>query len=471
MPPCARSARRTFHPLHPRARADRAADGGERERSYAQLAADSCRRADASTSWSPTTSTTRTGRHDVPVEPLHIIQPAVPVVGLRFNDTEHPRRDARADARFPPRPRPRIWRVGQAVFDGGRSCSDAYAPSWLTEGLAVYFESRLTGSGRLLGSEHRMIARSTALEHRVPRLDQLSLATPRFPGGQAAYAYGSLIVDHLARTRGPSRVRDLVERTSGQLIPFLLDRPASRGFGTTFSARGRAPRLARPRGRRAATGRSRAGGISPRPASSPTYRDGWATRRSSTRRHDPRRVRRLRRTSESLGAGARGATRPSQQSYPQRRAARRRPPLLATRLYRPIPHPLRPLCRSARPDASLDAWRAAVESRRAFRRLDRCHRDCTGRYAPRPRRGRRSEGCRPHDWGARSPMAGAALVAGRAPDRGRDLAAWRRDVDRRARHAGQPRAGGRRVALRSGIAELVAGRPADSVQLRPLGHA
>jgi hypothetical protein len=128
-----------------------------------------------------------------------------------------------------------IWRLAQGVF--GRAPAlfpNAYAPSWLTEGLAVYFESRLTGSGRLVGSEHRMIARSSALEHRFPRLDQLSLATPRFPGGQVAYAYGSLIVDHLARTRGPHRVRELVERTSAQLIPFLLDRPASRAFGTTF---------------------------------------------------------------------------------------------------------------------------------------------------------------------------------------------------------------------------------------------
>jgi hypothetical protein len=128
-----------------------------------------------------------------------------------------------------------IWRLGQAVF--GRApllFPNAYAPSWLTEGLAVYFESRLTGTGRLLGSEHRMLARATALEHRFPRLDELSLATPRFPGGQVAYAYGSLVVDHLARTRGPHRVRDLVERTSGQLIPFLLERPAARAFGATF---------------------------------------------------------------------------------------------------------------------------------------------------------------------------------------------------------------------------------------------
>ena len=43
-----------------------------------------------------------------------------------------------------------IWRVGQAIF--GRNpllFPNAYEPSWVVEGLAVYFESRLTGYGRL----------------------------------------------------------------------------------------------------------------------------------------------------------------------------------------------------------------------------------------------------------------------------------------------------------------------------------
>lgn len=128
-----------------------------------------------------------------------------------------------------------IWRLGQAIF--GRNpllFPNAYSPSWVIEGIAVYFESRLTGTGRLESSEHSMIARAAVREDRLPTLQELSPATSRFPGGEVVYVYGSLLFDHLARTRGPASIRDFVERTSGSLLPFLLT-PTSRGaFGISF---------------------------------------------------------------------------------------------------------------------------------------------------------------------------------------------------------------------------------------------
>jgi len=42
---------------------------------------------------------------------------------------------------------------------------NAYAPAWLTEGLAVFYESRLTGAGRLEGSFHRAIVGAASAEH------------------------------------------------------------------------------------------------------------------------------------------------------------------------------------------------------------------------------------------------------------------------------------------------------------------
>ncbi|MEP6509332.1 MAG: hypothetical protein ABJC63_13990, partial [Gemmatimonadales bacterium] len=77
-----------------------------------------------------------------------------------------------------------LWRVGRNIF--GRNAiffPNSYEPSWLVEGLAVYYESRITGSGRLEGPEHYMIARAAAEAHRLPKLDELSRATTRFPGG------------------------------------------------------------------------------------------------------------------------------------------------------------------------------------------------------------------------------------------------------------------------------------------------
>lgn len=129
-----------------------------------------------------------------------------------------------------------IWRLGQRVF--GRSpylFPNAYQPSWLLEGMAVWHESRHTGSGRLVGSEHRMIARAAALAQAVPRLDQLSLANPRFPYAYSAYAYGSLFVDHLARTYGDTALRRFVEAQSRNIIPMWLDAPARRAFGRSLT--------------------------------------------------------------------------------------------------------------------------------------------------------------------------------------------------------------------------------------------
>ncbi|GAC1648163.1 MAG: hypothetical protein NVS4B3_03300 [Gemmatimonadaceae bacterium] len=128
-----------------------------------------------------------------------------------------------------------VWHAAQAVF--GRHpvfFPNLYAPAWLVEGLAVYYESRLTGSGRMEGSEHRMIARAAALAGNVPALGALSLASTRYPYGESAYAYGSLFVDYLARTRGDSTVGRFVERMSSFPLPFFLDWDARRGFGVGF---------------------------------------------------------------------------------------------------------------------------------------------------------------------------------------------------------------------------------------------
>jgi hypothetical protein len=127
------------------------------------------------------------------------------------------------------------WRMAQTLF--GRApflFPAAFAPSWLTEGLAVHYETRVTGSGRLAGSHHRMIARAAAIDHRIPRLDQWSVATPAFPGGNTAYVYGSLLMEHMARTRGDSVIPRLVENGAVQLVPFWLNRQARVAAGEPF---------------------------------------------------------------------------------------------------------------------------------------------------------------------------------------------------------------------------------------------
>jgi hypothetical protein len=128
-----------------------------------------------------------------------------------------------------------IWRVAQAIF--GRHpllFPNEYEPSWVLEGLAVYYESRLTGVGRLESSEHSMIARAAALANRVPTLQELSPTTSRFPGGEVVYVYGSLLFDYLSRTRGPASIRDFIERGAKTPLPFVLTFTSRSAFGESF---------------------------------------------------------------------------------------------------------------------------------------------------------------------------------------------------------------------------------------------
>ena len=129
-----------------------------------------------------------------------------------------------------------VWASAQRVF--GRApflFPNAYGPSWLTEGLAVYEESRHTTGGRLHDAEHAMLARASALEGKFPRIDELSLATSRFPRGEIAYAYGSLFVSELARAHGDSSVRHFIDAQSAFPIPYWLDAPAEQAFGTSLT--------------------------------------------------------------------------------------------------------------------------------------------------------------------------------------------------------------------------------------------
>jgi len=128
-----------------------------------------------------------------------------------------------------------IWRIGQAIF--GRNpllFPNLYEPRWVLEGLAVYFESRLTGVGRLESSEHSMNARAAALANRLPTLQELAPGTSRYPGGQVIYIYGSLLFDYLSRTRGPGSIREFVERGAKTPLPFILTLTSRSAFGISF---------------------------------------------------------------------------------------------------------------------------------------------------------------------------------------------------------------------------------------------
>jgi len=114
-------------------------------------------------------------------------------------------------------------------FPGGAT------PDWVIEGLATYYESRLTQAGRVRGSFHEMVIRTAVLEGRFESLDQASGDSPVWPGGLRYYVYGSMFLDHLARLYGSEALGAFVREVAGQWIPYRLDTAARKSFGVSFS--------------------------------------------------------------------------------------------------------------------------------------------------------------------------------------------------------------------------------------------
>jgi len=127
------------------------------------------------------------------------------------------------------------WSVAQRVF--GRApflFPNEYEPGWIVEGLATYFESDVTGTGRTAGTFESMLLQASVVHGGLLPFDRWNLSTTRYPGPEMAYGFGALFIDYLARTRGPESVRRFVDEASGATIPFRLDRAASRSFGISF---------------------------------------------------------------------------------------------------------------------------------------------------------------------------------------------------------------------------------------------
>src|SRR6266446_2393604 len=129
-----------------------------------------------------------------------------------------------------------LWKTLQAVF--GRAPGlfpNQYQPTWVTEGLATYYESRFTAGGRAEGSFHReVVAADAVFGHARSPWDALLFT--RWPGGLAPYAYGSRFWEFLSHNANDSIVPRFVEKTAGQLIPFRVGRQLRHAGVTTSLA-------------------------------------------------------------------------------------------------------------------------------------------------------------------------------------------------------------------------------------------
>ena len=128
------------------------------------------------------------------------------------------------------------WALGRVVF--GRNplfFPNALMPSWVKEGLAVHYESKFTGSGRSVSTGFPMIARTAVRDAFVPSPQRWSLSTSQFPGGQTAYAWGTLLMNRSAMQRDGG-MRRFVDITAANVVPFLLSRNSRQAFGASFDS-------------------------------------------------------------------------------------------------------------------------------------------------------------------------------------------------------------------------------------------
>lgn len=108
-------------------------------------------------------------------------------------------------------------------------------PTWAVEGLATWYESSLTASGRLKGTFHEMMLRTAVLEGRFEGLDQASGRSPVWPAGDRPYLYGSRFFAHLLDRHGEDRMEAFAEAVSDQWVPYRLDAAGEEAFGVPLS--------------------------------------------------------------------------------------------------------------------------------------------------------------------------------------------------------------------------------------------
>lgn len=125
--------------------------------------------------------------------------------------------------------------VGRALFGRVPSTWPLFpgqaVPRWTTEGIATWFESTFTGTGRAHGSEFEMYLRTAALAGQFDSIDRASGTSPVWPAGQRPYLYGSLFFEWLLEEHGSERLAVFVEAVAGLWVPYRLDAASRTAFG------------------------------------------------------------------------------------------------------------------------------------------------------------------------------------------------------------------------------------------------
>lgn len=104
-------------------------------------------------------------------------------------------------------------------------------PSWVLEGMAVYDETRFSVAGRNRSTYYDMILRTSVLQDRLQRIDEISSDPIVYPHGVIPYLYGSRFLWYLANRQGEDNLRFMTADYGNRVIPFGLHQSARMSFG------------------------------------------------------------------------------------------------------------------------------------------------------------------------------------------------------------------------------------------------
>ena len=112
----------------------------------------------------------------------------------------------------------------------------AAAPTWMLEGLATYYESELTGAGRVKGTWQEMVMRTAALEGSPSGLGQVTGDSPVWPAGNRPYVYGARYLAHMAEVHGEEALAAFARSVAGLWVPYRMEAAARGAFGVGLAA-------------------------------------------------------------------------------------------------------------------------------------------------------------------------------------------------------------------------------------------
>ncbi len=122
------------------------------------------------------------------------------------------------------------------LFLGKYISMSAYAPAWVTEGLAVYEETVSTGTGRGRSSYVNMVVRTAALQDRFPSIDQGYRGYANWPFSNVAYFFGGRFQLWLAEHYGEEKLMQYHQAYAANPIPYFSYLPAKMVFDTSMES-------------------------------------------------------------------------------------------------------------------------------------------------------------------------------------------------------------------------------------------